>query len=338
MVKEKNKKPTILYLYKHDRSFVKRDLDMLMKHFNVIPFRFSFRKIFRLFTLMPKSDVVFVWFASYHAFIATIFAKLFSKKLVIVTGGYDVAGEKEINYGLMINPFTRRMVKFILKNADKILAVSEFNRREIEKYVNVQNVEVIYNSVDHDKFFPSGKKEKMVLTVGFITWENIKRKGLETFVRSAKYLPDVKFVLVGAFKDSSIDFLKSISTSNVEFVGYVSDEELIKYYQKAKVYCQLSYYESFGMAPAEAMLCECIPVVTARGALPEVVGNTGFYVPYGDEKATAEAIKRALDVVSEIGKKARERIIRLFSHRVREKRLVEMVKNLKDGNENLIHP
>jgi len=330
MVKEKNKKPTILYLYKHDRSFVKRDLDMLMKHFNVIPFRFSFRKIFRLFTLMPKSDVVFVWFASYHAFIATIFAKLFSKKLVIVTGGYDVAGEKEINYGLMINPFTRRMVKFILKNADKILAVSEFNRREIEKYVNVQNVEVIYNSVDHDKFFPSGKKEKMVLTVGFITWENIKRKGLETFVRSAKYLPDVKFVLVGAFKDSSIDFLKSISTSNVEFVGYVSDEELIKYYQKAKVYCQLSYYESFGMAPAEAMLCECIPVVTKRGALPEVVDDVGFYVDYGNEEETAKAIKRALEAPPEIGKRARERVMRLFSQEMRENEVVKIIKELTD--------
>jgi len=30
------------------------------------------------------------------------------------------------------------------------------------------------------------------------------------------------------------------------------------------------------MALAEAMCCECVPVVTKKGALPEVVGDTGL--------------------------------------------------------------
>ncbi|MHA1664403.1 MAG: hypothetical protein ACTSVW_01050 [Candidatus Njordarchaeales archaeon] len=42
------------------------------------------------------------------------------------------------------------------------------------------------------------------------------------------------------------------------------------------------------------MSCCCVPVVTRRYALPEVVGDTGFYVPYYDPKSTAEAIKKAL--------------------------------------------
>ena len=69
---------------------------------------------------------------------------------------------------------------------------------------------------------------------------------------------------------------------HIEFTGFVTDDELLGWYQRAKVYCQLSYYESFGMAAAEAMLCECVPVVTRKGALPEVVGETGFYVEYGE--------------------------------------------------------
>ena len=318
----------ILYVYKHNRSFVKRDLDMLRKHFKVIPCYFNLINFFRLPILTIKSDIVFIWFASYHAFIATIFAKMFSKKVIVVTGGYDVAGEKEINYGLMRNPLLKHMVKFTLKNADKILAVSEFNKKEIEKYLRIKDAEVIYNSVDSKTFMPSGKKEKMVITVGFISWENVRRKGLKTFMKAARYIPEAKFLVIGKAIDDSIEYLKSLSSENVEFTGFVSDKKLLNYYQKAKVYCQLSYYESFGMAPAEAMLCECIPVVTDRGALPEVVGDTGFYVPYGDEKATAEAIKKALEAPAELGKKARERIIKLFPHRMREEKLVKIIEEL----------
>jgi len=63
---------------------------------------------------------------------------------------------------------------------------------------------------------------------------DIKRKGLETFVEAAKYLPNLKFVVVGPHYDNSIRKLKSIASGNVKFTGFVPDEELIKYYQKAK--------------------------------------------------------------------------------------------------------
>ncbi len=328
----KKDKINILYVYKHDRSFVKRDLEMLKKHFKVLSCYLNLINFFYLPLLVFKSDIVFIWFASYHAFIATIFAKMFSKKVIIVTGGYDVAGENEIDYGLMRNPLLKHMVKFILKNADRILAVSEFNKREIERYLGIKEAVVVYNSIDSEKFLPSGKKEKMVITVGFISWENVKRKGLETFVKAARYVPETKFLVIGRALDDSLKYLESLSSKNVEFTGFVTDEKLLDYYQRAKVYCQLSYYESFGMAPAEAMLCECIPVVTDRGALPEVVGDTGFYVPYGDEKATAEAIKKALEAPEELGEKARERVMKLFSHEMREKKLVEIINGLNDGS------
>jgi glycosyltransferase involved in cell wall biosynthesis len=117
----------------------------------------------------------------------------------------------------------------------------------------------------------------------------------------------------------------------VEFTGSVSDENLVAYYQAAKVYCQLSYYESYGMAPAEAMLCECIPVVTHRGALPEVTGDVGFFVQYGDIEGTATAIKQALQ--SQNGKQARNRIIEKFSHQMREEQLVSIIEEMEKKNE-----
>jgi len=70
----------------------------------------------------------------------------------------------------------------------------------------------------------------------------------------------------------------------------------------------------------KAMLCECVPVVTDRGALPEVVGDVGFHVPYGDSKATAAAISKALNC--DKGKEARERIKRVFPQQKGETKLI----------------
>jgi len=80
------------------------------------------------------------------------------------------------------------------------------------------------------------------------------------------------------------------------------------------------------MSLAEAMLCKCVPVVTNRGAIPEVVGDTGFYVPYGDPKATAEGINKALN--SNLGKQARQRILTHFPVQKREEELLKILHNL----------
>lgn len=43
------------------------------------------------------------------------------------------------------------------------------------------------------------------------------------------------------------------------------------------------------------MACGCVPAVTDRAAIPEVVAETGVYVAYGDATATAQGSKRALE-------------------------------------------
>jgi len=120
--------------------------------------------------------------------------------------------------------------------------------------------------------------------------------------------------------------LQDIASPNVEFLGPLSQDELIPYYQRAKVYCQLSMREGLPNALCEAMLCECVPVGTRYCGIPTAIGDTGFYVPYGDPKATAEAIKKALK--SDKGKAARERIKTMFPIERRERKLIQIVNKL----------
>ena len=120
--------------------------------------------------------------------------------------------------------------------------------------------------------------------------------------------------------------LRQGAPKNVSFSGFVPHEELLETYGKAKVYCQLSRYESFGVALVEAMSCECVPVVTECGALPEIVGDAGFSVPWEDVQSTSTAIRQALRTPD--GKKARERARNMFSMEIRERGLVRIVDEL----------
>jgi len=237
-----------------------------------------------------------------------------------------VACEPEINYGQYTLARHKRMyADFVLRNADIVLPVSEFTKSEVLAKAKPKRVQLLYPGVDTDKFRPKGEKEDLVMTVASGSGSIIKLKGLDAFIGAAALLPEVRFLVAG-LSERDREELRSRSTENVLLFGHVSQEQLVSFYQKAKVYCQLSYRESFGMALAEAMACGCVPVVTERGALPEVVGDAGIYVPYGNPRATAEAIEKAFS--SRNGLEARKRVEEKFSLKRREEGLLSLSSSL----------
>ncbi len=320
------------------RSFMQEDFDLLRGEFDVrlVKVCYSKRDLksalkthLELIAGVAWADVAFCWFASYEAFATVALSQLFNRRTALVVGGADVTTILELEYGLALHSKSRFYQKFALNRATRVLPYSKDAERGALGLLNdPSKVTLMYLGVDSKKFHPLGSKKDIVMTVGDVTLSNLKRKGLETFVKSAAYLPDVEFVLIGRFLDSSIDYLRSIATKNVRFTGFLAESELIKQYQQAKVYVQVSAHEAFGVAVAEAMACECVPLVTDNGSLPEVVGETGMYVPYDDPAATAEGISQALK--SEKGGVARQRINQMFTIDRRREALVSTMNELFD--------
>ena len=236
------KKKKLLFVIPNFSSFILKDLSLLKKHFDLRIEHFSGLKkapisLPRLLIGVIWSDLTFSRFADIHAFFAVLISKIYKRKSIVVVGGYEVAKVTEIDYGLMLSPFFSRVVKYILERADQVLTVDESLKRDaiINANVTGQNIMTVPNGYNSEIWRFKGKKDDTVITVANIKHENIKRKGLETFVEAAKFLPEVKFIIIGRHIDQSANDLKLLAPPNVEFPGHIPHQQLVTWYSRAKV-------------------------------------------------------------------------------------------------------
>lgn len=248
-------------------------------------------------------DVVYIWFALYHIVPLLLLSKLFKKRSIVWVGGWEVSNMPEIHYGNQLNKYHGAITRWCLKNSDVILIPSESYKNKILKLVPSANVYTVPHSID-ESLYTSNLPDKMnrVITGVFAGKFTYKLKGLKLF-NDVDNLLNNKFEFIICDGLPHKTFIDTLKTS--------------------KVYCQLSYTESFCISLVEAMACGCVPVVTDRDALPEIIGDCGIVVPYGNEIATAKAVKLAITMN---GDKARERA-RHYSHENKIKILAPIIEN-----------
>lgn len=324
----------ILFVHTKLSTFVKIDLEILHAvhqvralHFRRHRLRHFACDLWQALRGILWADAVLCWFGSYQAFLTFLPARLCGRKCIVIASGYDVANEPELHYGGLRSGLRRWLGLWAFRWAHQVLAVSAFSAQEAMQNARVPpaKLRVIHHGVDAQMFCPSqdvSTARQGVLTVGIVESVNLSVKGLSLFVEAARHLPNVPFILVGPWQDGAIATLKALAPPNVHFVGGLFGHDLVQCMATAKVYAQLSAYEAFGMAVAEAMLCGCVPVVSDRGALPEVVGELGFIVPYGDIAATTQAIRQALQSDVDMHRRCRQRIVEHFSLQARQTQLL----------------
>jgi len=280
-------------------------------------------------------DLVFGWFASWHTFPPFVFARILGKPSILVVGGYDVANMPQIGYGHQRGGAKKWVSRWTMRLAARVITFSNYSESEAEHNASISKSQMrtIYIGVP-DPFvsLPQAERSRMVLTVGNVDRSNLLRKGHEAFVRTAALMPDVNFVLAGAWRDNAIDHLRAIATPNVTLTGWLSDEALDDYYRKASVYVQVSLHEGFGLSVAEAMLAGCVPVVSRAGSLPEVTGETAIFVDTPTPPVIAIAIAEALAYPDEARGPIRQRILEHFPLEKRAQQLEQLIRPLMNGS------
>lgn len=191
----------------------------------------------------------------------------------------------------------RYIIPRIALRSKKILTVSETIKNQlIEQFELVtEKVAVIYNGVPFELVSrPLEKKpirQKMVLTVSSIN----PRKNLRYLIAafSEANLNDYNLVIVGA-ANSVFGKDPLIVPSNVQFVGYVSNEQLQLLYQQAALFISLSLDEGFGIPVLEAIVHDCPVLLSDIDVYKECFSGVAEFAPINDIAATASVIKNQL--------------------------------------------
>jgi glycosyltransferase involved in cell wall biosynthesis len=183
--------------------------------------------------------------------------------------------------------YSPRLVPRALAAATRIIAVSQFTRRELVDVLRVpdEKIRVVPNGVDGE-FTPDGPAAEgdYVLAVGTLE----PRKNLPRLVDAARR-SGVELRIVGARGWGGVD----VGGNGVRWLGEVGDEELARLYRGALCVAYPSLYEGFGIPVLEAMACGA-PIVTTRGtAMEEVADGAAVLVDAKDPADISAGIARA---------------------------------------------
>ena len=238
------------------------------------------------------------------------------------------------------NWFLRIFEERMLKRANKIIAVSDFTRRELHQYYNLGagKIRVIHNGVDIDKFKPALDKRKAKQELGFspddITILSVgrlyARKGLFTLIESmprvVNRFRNAKFIISGRGQSDEMKKLVAHTErlgvrDNIVFTGYYPDKKLPKLYQAADVFAFSTFYEHHPFAVLEALSSQ-LPVVTTNvGGIPETItdGKNGFMCQPFNPREFSDRILYFLEHpahASEMAFQARKTIVERFDWRL----------------------
>lgn len=182
--------------------------------------------------------------------------------------------------------------RYAVKNADRIIAISECTKKDIIRFYGVdeKKIDVVYQPVNPRYYMPMDEGEatmilesanfipssEYMLYVGSIN----SRKNLLGIVKAMELLPrdlQMPLIVVGAGREYKDVVLKYIKEHGMEhlfvFPSEITDGRVLQaLYTKARMFVYPSFYEGFGLPIMEALLSGC-PVVTSNvSCLPEAGG------------------------------------------------------------------
>lgn len=235
-----------------------------------------------------------------------------------------------------------RLMLIILKNAYKIISISDFTKRKlIERGIESKKIVKISPCIDLAKFNPDISPEgiikkydlqdkKAILTIARL----VKRKGhdfvIKAFPKVLEKAPNAVYLIVGdgPYLNELKKIVRNLRLENeVIFAGSVSNEKTAEYYNACDVFIMANReikergdIEGFGIVFLEANACGK-PVIGGRsgGAVEAIVdGETGLLLDSENALEIADNLINLLinpEYAKALGKRGRLRIERKFTGR-----------------------
>jgi teichuronic acid biosynthesis glycosyltransferase TuaC len=280
-----------------------KSLDGLLLFLSTLPALLRLRREFRF-------DVIDAHFVYPEGLAAVLAGWLFRVPVVLTLRGM---------LPLLVPYRLRRpQLRFALRRAARVIAVSESLRQDAARFVPAGKVRVIENGIDPRVFHPVDRIEArralglakygpLVLSVGTLA----PRKGfhlvMEAMAPLRRRYPKLRFAIVGGdgAEGACGAGLRQLAerlgiADQVIFAGPRGRDELALWYSAADVFVLASAHEGCPNVVLEALACGTPVVATPVGNVPGLVGGpeAGFVVERevpALEKAIAATLDRAWD-------------------------------------------
>ena len=242
---------------------------------------------------------------------------------------------------------------YAVRNADRVIAISECTKRDIMRYydVDADKIDVVYQPVQPRYYTPMAKEDatkrlefsNLQLSSDFMLYVGSvnSRKNLLGVVKAMEMLPHdllIPLVVIGSGRGYMKEVRQYVAEHGLErYVifpdGKVDDDTLQALYACARVFVYPSFYEGFGLPVVEALLSRC-PVVTSNvSSLPEAGGAYSQQAAPADVGDIASKIEKVLadDALSStMREKGYEYAVRTFHPHVLAERLMSVYKAALD--------
>jgi N-acetyl-alpha-D-glucosaminyl L-malate synthase BshA len=259
-------------------------------------------------------DVIHAHWAVPMGFVASLVKASTDTPLVTTTHGRDVYVNPEAGAIVPKLWYVRPFLRFALRRADRVIAVSRDCRRHaLAAGAPSKSVRVLYNGVDTGRFRPDAsntaeirhllgvpESAKLILFVGSL----MQYKGVDVLIRAIPVVldsdPSAMVVIIGTGpqREDLMALRDSLGLhETVILAGFIPNSELADYENACEVLVLPSRRESFGIAALEAMACAKPVIGTRRGGLKETIDHekTGLLVDPDDPRQLASAILRILN-------------------------------------------
>ncbi|HIF8759060.1 TPA: glycosyltransferase family 4 protein [Legionella pneumophila] len=225
--------------------------------------------------------------------------------------------------------YRRIVVPKVIKQAHRLITVSNFTREQIQQQFEIpkQKIIVIPNSIDDEWLVDSplqdDKRDSYILCVsGESPNKNLPRL-LRAFAKLKELIPKdathPKLRIVGIKPNHHqyfVDIANSLMINKwIQFESYLCGTELKQLYRRARLFVLPSLFEGFGIPLLEAMASGTPIVCSNTTSLPEVIGNSGWTFNPEDESDMALVLCSAWQNTEQRREYALEGLKRVQSYR-----------------------
>ncbi len=280
-----------------------------ISNINYIPYNFQFMGSYHLIdknvallnqiktiSLLKQSDKYDIFHPTWYN---PYFFEYCSKPFV--TTIHDLIHERYYNKYKLNGKNNQRQIedkKQSIHNANRIIAVSQYTKKDILEVYNIdpEKVDVIYHGAPvPPKSYSENRHGDYILFVG-------RRNGYKNFARFVEAMVEVmdenkelKLICVGgAFNEQEKLLLKKKNMLSRSEAMQVNDLILYDLYHHARLFVFPSLYEGFGIPILEAFVNGCPCCIAEATCFPEIADDAAEYFDPMDITSMKKAIKNVL--------------------------------------------